>query len=190
MSAPMIRSTSRESLAEHAEPTDFRHRAACRSVDPEVFFPTAVAGGEFVRQVRVAKAVCAGCPVWEACLTWALSALPEGVAGGLTEYERRVEAARRRGARRPDRRRPRRPAGGSREEVAAAGRAALAAGMSVRAAAAEFLVSERTAGRWARAISVATSTSEGESAPATGAPSRISQNTNAWSAHDQRKDNR
>ncbi|MGI9001873.1 MAG: WhiB family transcriptional regulator, partial [Pseudonocardia sp.] len=43
--------------------TDFRYRAACRSVDPEVFFPTAVRGAVFAVQVAAAKAVCAGCPV-------------------------------------------------------------------------------------------------------------------------------
>lgn len=87
--------TQRESLAGHARPEDFRHRAACRSVDPEVFFPAAAAGAEFEAQVSVAKAVCAGCPVRQACLSWALSALPEGIAGGMTEDERRTERARR-----------------------------------------------------------------------------------------------
>ena len=86
--------TRRESLAGHVRPEDFRHWAACRSVDPEVFFPAAAQGAEFEAQVSVAKAVCAGCPVWERCLSWALSALPDGIAGGMTEDERRTERAR------------------------------------------------------------------------------------------------
>jgi hypothetical protein len=89
-----------ESLAGHVRSEDFRHRAACRWVDPELFFPTAAQGVEFEAQVSVAKAVCAGCPVRQACLSWALSALPEGIAGGMTEDERRTERARRDAARR------------------------------------------------------------------------------------------
>lgn len=150
------RKTDREPVAGHVRSGDFRHRAVCRSVDPEVFFPTAVAGREFERQVGIAKAVCAGCPVSEQCLTWSLTHLSDGVAGGMTEHERHVEQARRRsmrrGARLPKPRVPRRPTGGSRTEIAAAGRAAIAAGMSPREVAGEFLVSRRTAERWARTV--------------------------------------
>jgi hypothetical protein len=137
-------------------------------VDPEVFFPAAVQGAEFEVQVSIAKAVCGGCPVRSECLEWALAALPEGIAGGMTEHERRQEKVRRRDARRPVRRVPQRPAGGTREEVAAAGRAAIAAGLSPREAAGEFLVSERTAARWARAVHPDTSTT-GLSVPGSGA---------------------
>ena len=104
MTAATIRQAPREVLAGHGRPGDFRHRAACRSqdVDPEVFFPVAEAGPELARQVEAAKAVCAGCPVRSACLAWALEHQPDGIAGGLTEQERRQENARRRG--RPSRR--------------------------------------------------------------------------------------
>jgi len=152
------RSTRREPVAGHVRAGDFRHRAACRSVDPEVFFPTAVAGPEFEAQVSVAKAVCAGCPVLTECLTWALAALPDGIAGGMTEHERRREQGRRRGERRRARRAPKRPVGGTRAEIATAGQAAIAAGLSVREVAGEFLVSPRTAGRWARAVHTSTTT--------------------------------
>ncbi|MGH3615160.1 MAG: WhiB family transcriptional regulator, partial [Pseudonocardia sp.] len=81
-------------------PEDFRHRAACRSVDVEVFFPAAVRGQEHERQVSIAKAVCAGCPVRAECLEWALTHLSDGIAGGMTEHERRAEQARRRDGRR------------------------------------------------------------------------------------------
>jgi hypothetical protein len=149
------RTTRRDPVAGHVRPEDFRHRGACRSVDVEVFFPTAVAGREHEKQVSIAKAVCAGCRVQAECLTWALGSLPDGIAGGMTEHERRAEQARRRDRRRgrlPRPRVPRRPVGGTRAEIAAAGRAAIAAGLSVREVADEFLVSVRTAARWARAI--------------------------------------
>jgi len=152
------RSTRREPVAGHVRAGDFRHRAACRSVDPEVFFPTAVAGPEFETQVSVAKAVCAGCPVLTECLTWALAALPDGIAGGMTEHERRREQVRRRGERRRARRAPKRPVGGASAEIATAGQAAIEAGLSVREVAGEFLVSPRTAGRWARAVHTSTTT--------------------------------
>ena len=91
MTAATNRVTRREPVAGHPRPDDFRHRAACRSVDPEVFFPTAVQGREVERQVSVAKAVCTGCPVRLQCLDWALTRLPDGTAGGMTEHERRQE---------------------------------------------------------------------------------------------------
>ena len=156
-----MRTTRHEPIGGHVQPEDFRHRAACRSVDPEIFFPTAVAGPDFEAQVSLAKTVCAGCPVREQCLTWALTHQPDGIAGGMTEHERRHELARRRGRRRgrlPRPRIPQRPLNATRAEVAEAGRTAIAAGMSVQDVAGEFLVSVRTAGRWARAIHSTTST--------------------------------
>lgn len=158
------RTTRREPVEGHVRPEDFRHRAACRSVDVAVFFPSAVRGRAYETQVAVAKAVCAGCVVRPECQDWALSALSDGIAGGLTEHERRAEQARRRGERRgrlPKPRVPRRPVNGTRAEVAAAGQAALAAGLSVREVAGEFLVSPRTAGRWARDVQPHMDTAEG-----------------------------
>ncbi|WP_372460625.1 WhiB family transcriptional regulator [Actinomycetospora endophytica] len=76
--------------------TGWRARAACRDHDPELFFPTAHSGPARAAQAAAAKRVCAGCPVREACLRFALAHLPHGVAGGLDEDERR--AVRRRGA--------------------------------------------------------------------------------------------
>ena len=178
MNAPATRTTRREPIGGHVRPEDFRHRAACRSVDPEIFFPTAAVGWEFEAQVSLAKTVCAGCPVREQCLTWALTHQPDGIAGGMTEHERRHELARRRVRRRGRLPRPRptqRPVNATRVEVTEAGRAAIAAGMSVRAAAGEFLVSARTAGRWARAVRSTRSAQVGEgSAGGHRAPLRIS----------------
>jgi WhiB family redox-sensing transcriptional regulator len=67
---------------------NWRDRAACRSEDPELFFPVGDDGPALV-QVAQAKAVCARCPVAAKCLSFALEALPEGIAGGLTVDERR-----------------------------------------------------------------------------------------------------
>ena len=68
----------------------WRERAACRDVDdPELFFPAAESGPARDAQVAAAKAVCARCPVRAECLTEALARIPYGIAGGLTEHERR-----------------------------------------------------------------------------------------------------
>lgn len=66
---------------------DWRHRAACRGEDPELFFPVGGDGAALAR-VAAAKAVCAGCPVRAECLAFALVAISDGVAGGLTAEER------------------------------------------------------------------------------------------------------
>lgn len=64
--------------------------AACRSADPDLFFPVSGAGPA-VAQVAAAKAVCAGCPVRRECLTYAIFTRQQhGVWGGLTEDERRT----------------------------------------------------------------------------------------------------
>ena len=69
--------------------TDFRDRAACRDVDPELFFPVGHAGPAR-RQIAAAKAVCHRCPVIDACLAWAMDAgREEGVWGGQDMTERR-----------------------------------------------------------------------------------------------------
>lgn len=68
---------------------DWRHRARCRDVDPELFFPVGTTGPA-ERQVEQAKAVCALCPVRSECLAYALdTAQDAGIWGGLTEEERR-----------------------------------------------------------------------------------------------------
>jgi WhiB family redox-sensing transcriptional regulator len=62
----------------------WRNRAACRGIDPDVFFPVTEEDAD------EAKAICHVCPVREACLEFALAAREkEGVWGGATERERR-----------------------------------------------------------------------------------------------------
>ncbi len=79
---------------------DWRHRAACRDEDPELFFPIGTTDLAMA-QLERAKAVCRTCPVQEPCLHWALHSEPigqiAGVCAGLSEDERRElrrEAAR------------------------------------------------------------------------------------------------
>lgn len=69
---------------------DWRHRAACRDIDPELFFPIGTTGPALL-QVAEAKSVCRRCDVRAECLRWAMdSGQDSGVWGGLTEDERRA----------------------------------------------------------------------------------------------------
>ena len=78
---------------------DWRHEAACRDEDPELFFPIGNTGPALM-QIEEAKAVCRRCSVVDTCLAWALeSGQDAGVWGGLSEDERR--ALKRRNARAP-----------------------------------------------------------------------------------------
>jgi WhiB family transcriptional regulator, redox-sensing transcriptional regulator len=73
---------------------DWRLRAACRYVDPELFFPVSNSGAS-LDQVTKAKAVCAACRVRSECLTFAVRARQgHGIWGGMTEGERRSAAKR------------------------------------------------------------------------------------------------
>ncbi len=76
---------------------DWRHTAACRDVDPELFFPIGNTGPALL-QIEEAKQVCRRCTVTDSCLRWALeSGQDSGVWGGMSEDERR--ALKRRAAR-------------------------------------------------------------------------------------------
>ena len=131
--------------------SDWRSRASCRDVDPEIFFPTAEAGPQLDAEVAAARAVCGGCTVRAACLDFARKRLPHGIAGGLTPGERR------RLDRRPgSRKEPRPRTVGRSSEVAEAGRAALRAGQRPAEVAREFGVSDRTVCRWVAANRSAT----------------------------------
>jgi WhiB family redox-sensing transcriptional regulator len=62
----------------------WRLHAACRGLDPEIFYPASD------EEADVAKVVCGGCPVRQACLEHALGSRErDGVWGGATEKERR-----------------------------------------------------------------------------------------------------
>ena len=62
----------------------WRKHAACRGVDPDIFYPFSE------EEAEEAKAICASCAVNETCLEYALSNRErDGVWGGATERERR-----------------------------------------------------------------------------------------------------
>jgi WhiB family redox-sensing transcriptional regulator len=76
--------------------SDWRHDAACRDEDPELFFPVGTSGPA-MSQLGQAKAVCSRCPVAADCLAWALvTGQDAGVWGGLSEDQRRALLRKRR----------------------------------------------------------------------------------------------
>jgi len=88
------------SPASYDDPHGWRKDALCQGVETDLFFPAGELSEEPVQQAAAAKAVCARCPVREACLEYALETdQPFGVWGGTTEAERR--SIRRRRRRRP-----------------------------------------------------------------------------------------
>jgi WhiB family transcriptional regulator, redox-sensing transcriptional regulator len=71
----------------------WQERAACRGPQSVVFFPPhhVERKDERLSRERRAKAICAGCPVREPCLDYALTIRePHGIWGGLNEAERRL----------------------------------------------------------------------------------------------------
>jgi WhiB family redox-sensing transcriptional regulator len=76
---------------------DWRDKAACLTVDPELFFPVGNTGPA-VDQIEKAKTVIANCTLTEKCLQYAQeNSQDSGVWGGHSEDERR--ALKRRAAR-------------------------------------------------------------------------------------------
>lgn len=75
---------------DHLPEQGWAELAACKYEDPELFFPVSEVGPG-ARQVALAKAVCARCPVKADCLGFALDhGLDHGVFGGTTPDERRT----------------------------------------------------------------------------------------------------
>jgi len=69
---------------------EWRRDAACKDIDPNLFFPIGVTGPA-VDQIDAAKSICNGCPARVQCLDFAITTNQEfGVWGGTTEDERRV----------------------------------------------------------------------------------------------------
>lgn len=61
----------------------WRADGVCAEVDPDLWFP------DVVDTSRVAKRICAGCPVTDECLQWAITHDERfGVWGGLSVSER------------------------------------------------------------------------------------------------------
>jgi WhiB family redox-sensing transcriptional regulator len=66
----------------------WRSAAACRSADPDLFFPISDSGPAR-EQTAQAKAICATCRVRRECLAFALrTGQIYGIWGGTTEHER------------------------------------------------------------------------------------------------------
>lgn len=64
----------------------WKDQAACRGMDPDVFFP---GRGDRAGVVK-AKQICAGCPVVEECREYAFArGEKHGIYGGLSEFDRR-----------------------------------------------------------------------------------------------------
>jgi WhiB family transcriptional regulator, redox-sensing transcriptional regulator len=62
----------------------WNQQAACKGLDPDIFYPVSD------EEAEVAKAVCAQCAVQRDCLEHALGSRErDGVWGGATEKERR-----------------------------------------------------------------------------------------------------
>jgi WhiB family redox-sensing transcriptional regulator len=77
---------------------NWRSAGACRSADPDLFFPISSAGpGE--RQIARAKMICAGCQVQRECLEFALvHGQVYGIWGGTTPEDRQRDRRRKRRA--------------------------------------------------------------------------------------------
>jgi WhiB family redox-sensing transcriptional regulator len=67
---------------------DWRAAGACRTADPDLFFPVAI-GAAARPQVTRALLICDGCPVKQDCLDFALRTREQaGIWGGTTPEER------------------------------------------------------------------------------------------------------
>lgn len=89
--------TTKTLAAFPAADTSWRERSACRTADPDLFFPTGRDGDEPPYPLPEAVAICDRCPVKPECLAWALATNPLGTWGGTSEYQRnqlRKKAAR------------------------------------------------------------------------------------------------
>src|SRR6202021_1906229 len=76
---------------------NWRSAAACRSADPDLFFPISVTGP--ATQIERAKTICAGCGVQRECLEFALTHEQNyGIWGGATAEDRQRDRRRRRRA--------------------------------------------------------------------------------------------
>lgn len=84
----IVTPASRLAFGEADDPSEaaaWMQDAACRSADPELFFP-----GQGNGTADGARAVCATCPVVTACLDFAaVNGISEGVFGGLTAAQRK-----------------------------------------------------------------------------------------------------
>jgi WhiB family transcriptional regulator, redox-sensing transcriptional regulator len=77
---------------------NWRSSGACRSADPDLFFPIS-SRGPAEKQIARAKMICAGCRVRQECLEFALAYdQTYGIWGGTTAEDRQRDRRRRRRA--------------------------------------------------------------------------------------------
>lgn len=127
--------------------TTWRHRAVCRNVDPDLFFPVATAGPAYERQLGEARMVCWPCPVRAKCLEWSVATRQlDGVWGGEGAPARREMILAR--ARQQRETRKVAPTATARSERQARGLTLLHAGYAVADVAAILDVTEGTVTRW------------------------------------------
>ncbi len=68
---------------------DWRGDGACRTADPDLFFPIAVGTHVAAKQIARAQRICAGCSVRQQCLDFAMRTREQaGIWGGTTPEER------------------------------------------------------------------------------------------------------
>lgn len=93
-----IRIAATNPSSDHESPTAWMADAACRGMDPDLFFPEG-RGADTGTLVAEAKAVCRRCPVMQECRDYAVAEnIVHGVWGGLSPRGRRglrVEGQRR-----------------------------------------------------------------------------------------------
>jgi WhiB family transcriptional regulator, redox-sensing transcriptional regulator len=66
----------------------WQESAACKTAEPELFFPISATGRSRADTAR-ARAICHDCPVRQACLDYAMATSQQhGIWGGFTEEER------------------------------------------------------------------------------------------------------
>lgn len=83
-----------EVYGDYDPPGFWVNQAACRGVDPELFFPE---DPRNQLDLRRARKVCVDCPVWKDCRDYAIRRDEvHGIWGGLSRPERVAEAERRR----------------------------------------------------------------------------------------------
>jgi WhiB family redox-sensing transcriptional regulator len=87
-----LRDTIGEMALSQVVQEPWRQEAACRGLDPDMFFP------QYQDQEEEAKQVCRTCPVADECLDYAITHKEEhGIWGGMNHKERNAAKRRRAG---------------------------------------------------------------------------------------------
>jgi len=82
MNRKLVKLFLSENLLDNLPSAEISEKAACKAVDPELFF------SEDDHEILKAKEICFGCPVRSLCLEYGLKVANDGILGGLTAKER------------------------------------------------------------------------------------------------------